>query len=1030
MLFLSVQSACGICLVVLNHKTNFVAMNVVKTVRKNTSNYSLAKAVVVNLISMKVRLKFPMLLLVLIYTSVLSAQVTSFTNGDYSNNATWIGNAPNSQVDDVLIMHDVILDVSLTIKKNFDVQQSLVGTVGETIEVTNFGVLSIGRLDIDAKLTVKSNAQLTIRANDTAYVNDLILLGSAEVVIESGAVLYIDDDFEVRNTVLLTVQSGAEIHVGNDFILQNSTNPVINGDIFVTNNLSTKNTVAITGNGAITVGGQTSINNSSNVFGSTSPCSNCIYSNGCSYSSVINTWTGLADNDWFNALNWTTGVPTHDMQVRIPALSNPKISGNGAECFHLVVESNGSLEISGTDSLKIFGDATFDGSFISNSSIINFTGDCWPAQLSATDGTVTFYSVVLNNTNNLTIVSGNYELEGTLTVQNGVFETNDSLTLVSNASGTARIAEITGGGSITGEIEMQRYIDEGETYWRFFSSAVQGATIADYQGDFVTSGYVGSDFPSFPFTSVYTYIEGTGYAAVANANQVINQGQGVMVWSGDTITGTDPFVVDYRGVPNQGDINMPVTFSNTDGWNLLGNPYPSTINWDLVTGADRQNIANAIYILNPDTEQYATYINGASANGGSNLIPSQQAFWVGAIASNPVLTFRESIKSSVDQPFLKSGSPISSGVHILLSGFNKTDEAVIRHVDNATDGYDSEYDATKRFASWMEYPHVSVLNGDDVDYTVHSFDKAHQEWSLPIRTIVFQSGDYDITFSDLSELNVPCLMLEDTYTGQVYPIEESVPLTFTMSDTTYAPRFVLHIGKNYDIESTEALCHGDFGQVNIDLDNFESGTFNLMSGGNSIKTGFFAGNLQIDSLAAGQYTIVMSGLNNLCQTNQLDFEVVEPTELLVLSTITPETFGQDGAIELQIIGGTPGYSFAWSNGADSSVITGLTEGVYEVLVTDESNCSTSELFRLGSTLGIDNIEADETTKFVYFPEENRVSLSGELDLTYTLVDISGKMIAEYNVLNNAEQVNLELPNSMAKGIYILTGINNSFTLIK
>ena len=739
-------------------------------------------------------------------------------------------------------------------------------------------------------------------------------------------------------------------------------------------------------------------------------------------------WTGNSNMSWQTANNWSSiSVPPVNANILIPDVTNqPRLDQNRV-VGSVRLDPLASVDLDG-NTLGLTGNFTANGDIDTDEGQISFSGSI--PQTFTAGVTQTIDNMSTTNATNVNMAGRKVELINTLTVQNGVFETNDSLTLVSNASGTARIAEITGGGSITGEIEMQRYIDAGETYWRFFSSAVQGATIADYQGDFVTSGYVGSDFPSFPFTSVYTYIEGTGYAAVANANQVINQGQGVMVWSGDTITGTDPFVVDYRGVPNQGDINMPVTFSNTDGWNLLGNPYPSTINWDLVTGADRQNIANAIYILNPDTEQYATYINGASANGGSNLIPSQQAFWVGAIASNPVLTFRESIKSSVDQPFLKSGSPISSGVHILLSGFNKTDEAVIRHVDNATDGYDSEYDATKRFASWMEYPHVSVLNGDDVDYTVHSFDKAHQEWSLPIRTIVFQSGDYDITFSDLSELNVPCLMLEDTYTGQVYPIEESVPLTFTMSDTTYAPRFVLHIGKNYDIEPTEALCHGDFGQVLIGLDSLESGTFSLLSGTTTIETGSFAGGLQIDSLVAGHYSIAMTGLNNLCQSNQFDFEIVEPTELLVLSTVTPEMLGQDGAIELQIVGGTPGYTFAWSNGADSSAITGLTEGVYEVLVTDESNCSTSELFTLGSTLGIDNVEADETTKFVYFPEENRVSLSGELDLTYTLVDISGKMIAEYNVLNNAEQVDLELPNSMAKGTYVLTGINNSFTLIK
>ncbi|MFK8038853.1 MAG: hypothetical protein AB8B74_11220, partial [Crocinitomicaceae bacterium] len=738
-----------------------------------------------------IRLKTIAFAVILICNGIASAQVTSSSNGDYSNNSSWIGNAPNSSNVDILILNDLILDVSITIKKDFEIQGSLVGTSGETIEVKTSGVLTIGNLNIDETLTISGSGQLNINAGDTVYLDNLLLSGSAIVVIESNAVVYIDADFEVKNTVDLTIQSGAEVYVGNDFILTNSTTPVIDGDIFVTNEFITKNSVTITGNGSIAAGSQTQINNSSSVFGSTTTCFNCVYSNGCSYNSTINTWTGAVNNDWFNPANWTNGIPLQDAQINIPVSSIPIISGVGAKCFHLIIESGATLEIADGDSLSIYGDITVNGSLISNTSILNFTGDCWPTKISAAD-TVRLHSLVVSNINNVVISSGIFELSGDLTVQNGTFNTNDSLILISDATGTARIDEITGGGSIVGEIEMQRYIDAGETYWRFLSSAVQGATVADYQGDFITSGYVGSDFPSFPFTSVYTYDEGTGYVGVSNANQVINQGEGLMVWSGDTITGTDPFVVDYRGVPNQGDINMLVTFTPTDGWNLVGNPYASTIDWDLITGLDRQNMANAIYILNPDTEQYATYINGASANGGSNLIASQQSFWVGAIASSPVLTIKESHKSSVDQAFFKAGSAISSGVHIVLSGNNKTDEAVLRHVENATDGYDSEFDATKKFASWMEYPHVSILNAANEDFTVHSFDKSFQEWSLPIRTIVFQNGDYNLVFNDLTELDVPCIKLEDTYDGQMYDVQDGIPMTFTMSDTTYLPRFILH----------------------------------------------------------------------------------------------------------------------------------------------------------------------------------------------------------------------------------------------
>ena len=707
------------------------------------------------------------------------------------------------------------------------------------------------------------------------------------------------------------------------------------------------------------------------------------------------------------------------------AINSPVISGTGATCFHLTIEQGAVLEISDFDSLSIMGDAVFNGDFISNSSILNFNSNCWGSSLSASD-TVRINSLVINNFNSASIISGHFEMTGSLHLLNGDFSTNDSLVLISDATGTARIGEISPGSLIVGEIEMQRYIDAGETYWRFFSSAVENATVGDYQGDFITSGYVGSDFPNFPFTSVYTYTEGTGYVAVSNASQIINQGEGFMVWSGDTITGTDPFVVDYRGVPNQGDINMPVSFTNTDGWNLVGNPYASTIDWDSPDW-DKTNLANAVYILNPDTEQYATYINGASANGGSNLIASQQAFWVGAIAANPILTAKESVKSSVDQAFFKAGSAISSGVHILLSGNGMTDEAVLRHVDGATVGYESDYDATKKFASWMEYPHVSLINEDGVDFTVHSFDKAFQEWSMPLRAIVFQNGVYNIVFNDIHELNVPCLKLEDTYSGLVYIIEEGVPLSFNMSDTTYAPRFILHIGKTYDISITNALCTGEQGNVTILIDSTETGFYELQSI-DSLYSGSYSGAVTIGSLEAGNYSIELNGSANLCMINKQDFEITEPSPIIIQSVILPETAGQDGEIQLNIVGGTPNYSILWSNGGTNMLAKGLSAGNYKVTVTDANSCFEEGEFLLRSVLTVD--ESDFKTEFKYFANENRIEISGYLDQEYSLVDLSGKSIKNYSVAKGLTKTNLIIPSTLSKGTYILTGFTNAITIIK
>ncbi len=48
--------------------------------------------------------------------------------------------------------------------------------------------------------------------------------------------------------------------------------------------------------------------------------------------------------------------------------------------------------------------------------------------------------------------------------------------------------------------------------------------------------------------------------------------------------------------------------------------------------------------------------------------------------------------------------------------------------------------------------------------------------------------------------------------------------------------------------------------------------------------------------------------------------------------------GQDGAIELEVTGGTYPYYYDWSNGGTAPTITNLTAGYYQFIVTDENGC--------------------------------------------------------------------------------------------
>jgi hypothetical protein len=88
------------------------------------------------------------------------------------------------------------------------------------------------------------------------------------------------------------------------------------------------------------------------------------------------------------------------------------------------------------------------------------------------------------------------------------------------------------------------------------------------------------------------------------------------------------------------------------GFNLVGNPYPSSIDWETyqttstTTGIYAHNVGNTVYEYNPVTHNYDTYQKGGASTGnGSRTIVSGQGFYVQASNnSSPQLIFNESAK--------------------------------------------------------------------------------------------------------------------------------------------------------------------------------------------------------------------------------------------------------------------------------------------------------------------------------------------------------------------------------------------------
>lgn len=229
------------------------------------------------------------------------------------------------------------------------------------------------------------------------------------------------------------------------------------------------------------------------------------------------------------------------------------------------------------------------------------------------------------------------------------------------------------------------------------------------------------------------------------------------------------------------DLTIPVTFTQNDGnsdyfdgWNLIGNPYPSAIDWDSFA---KTNIQNTVYYWDGIHNQYV-YYNGFGGtqtddgsnvvNGGSRYVPSLQGFFVKATGNGNFTIPRTSRVHNNQTIWKKSIIPeTDSEISYFKLSSNlgtASDELCIRFFPEATSRFDDDYDAFKFFNTGSQ--NIYSIN-NDLPLTINSLPVLDTAMIIPVDFNSNQIGNYEIRLNINKLPDDITIFLEDLSNQQV-----------------------------------------------------------------------------------------------------------------------------------------------------------------------------------------------------------------------------------------------------------------------
>lgn len=239
---------------------------------------------------------------------------------------------------------------------------------------------------------------------------------------------------------------------------------------------------------------------------------------------------------------------------------------------------------------------------------------------------------------------------------------------------------------------------------------------------------------------------------------------------------------NFSGTFNSSDVSVNSLSKVNGGWHVLGNPFPSALQW--AAGWTLTNVGAVAQILKADGSGYRTLVSG-------DIIPAGQGFWVQVSSSPGSVTIPLSACTHSSQAFSAKNS-VSDIKFKLYIDSSRYAETRIRMISGATAGFDWDYDAHYLPPFGDQVPKIYTQNSNE-DYALNSLPNSGT-YQIPLVIEVPSTAMYLLKVEGIGTLEAGTSMqILDSYMNYTFDLQTDSVFLLEPSSVDSSDRFKILI---------------------------------------------------------------------------------------------------------------------------------------------------------------------------------------------------------------------------------------------